>query len=105
MSYFISNLFSGDYWASNFFHGAGSTAVAPTTPLDEIIGRHGHGGIYRGLSHNFIELFGGKPVELLIFEPNANTYRDGFYYNTRENRLFKKLKAGNLYVWKEVSES
>jgi hypothetical protein len=74
-------------------------------PIDEIFAKRVKSTSFPGFSHNFIELFKGKPVELLIFEPDPNTYRDGFYYHTRENRLFKKMKAGDVFVWKDVSES
>lgn len=74
-------------------------------PIDEIFAKRAKSLSFPGFSHNFITLFKGKPVELLTFEPDPNTYRDGFYYNSRENRLFKKMKAGSLFVWKDVTES
>ena len=73
-------------------------------PIDEIFAHRGKSTSFSGVSHNFITLFGGKPTELIFYEPDPNTYRDNFYYNTRENRLFKKMKAGDLFVWKDVGE-
>jgi hypothetical protein len=69
--------------------------------IGEVISRRGtpRG---QGFSHNFVELFGGMPVILTPHEPDPNTFREGFYYNTRENRLFKKLRLGNQFVWKPV---
>ena len=110
-NYFGHNYFGGGYWANNLFAGPNAQSIPESenseTNLDVLEGILGRRSRYSfpGFSHNFIELFHGKPVELLIFEPDPNTYRDGFYYNSRENRLFKKMRAGNLLVWKDVSES
>lgn len=71
--------------------------------LSDIYDRRGRHR-FDGHTHNFIELYGGKPIDTSFYEPDPNTFRANFYYNTRENRIFKRMKAGNLYVWKDVSE-
>ena len=73
-----------------------------TTPLEDILAKRGRASDFYGHTHNFIELFGGKPVLMSFYEPDPNTTRDSFYYNTRENQLFKKFKAIDKYVWKSI---
>lgn len=49
--------------------------------------------IPRSLGHNdmnFVALYGGRIVEMLNYEPDINTFRYNFYYNSRLNKLFKK---------------
>lgn len=76
-----------------------------TTPLEDIFIKRMKSTSFSGLSHNFIEFFGGQPVSFSQYDPDPNTHRESFYYNTRENRLFKKVKASDgQYVWKDVSE-
>lgn len=43
----------------------------------------------------FIELAGGQEVFYNFFEPDANTWRDPYYYNTRLNVLYKNVEATN----------
>jgi hypothetical protein len=74
-----------------------------SSPLEDILSKRGKASDFYGHTHNFIELFGGKAVLMSFYEPNPDTTRDSFYYNTRENRLFKKLRAVDRYVWKPVS--
>lgn len=59
---------------------------------------------------NFIELAGGTEVPMNFNEPDAETSRDGYYYNTRLNILFKKVVIFNptcccrkSFYWKAVS--
>lgn len=60
--------------------------------------------------HRFIELIGGREVKMLFFEPDPETFRDDFYYNSRRNVLYKKIKAidpsSNMvdFYWKKSSE-
>ncbi len=56
-----------------------------------------------GNPHRFLELFGGEEIETFFFEPDANTYRFEYYYNSRENKLKKKFKNGQLYAWKSIN--
>lgn len=59
---------------------------------------------FAGLPHRYIEQYGGKPVQLSFYAPDPMTFRDGFYYHSRENQLYKKFLAGSRYVWKAVGE-
>lgn len=71
---------------------------------------------YRGLSsqggnpHRFVELRGGREVCMLTAEPDPETYREKYYYNSRLNRLFMKITSSNPITgrissyWKKVSE-
>jgi hypothetical protein len=72
------------------------------SPFEDILTKRGKKP-FSGLPHQFLELLGGKPVEMIYYEPDANTFRDQYYYNTRENKIYKKLKAGTKYVWKDAS--
>ena len=56
-----------------------------------------------GNPHRFIELFKGMEVPVQFFEPDANSFRDDYYYNSRENKLKKKVKNGQLYAWKSIN--
>lgn len=55
--------------------------------------------------HQFIELYGGSTIEMYNYQPDPNTFRGEYYYNTRLNRLYKKSNLDNkAYYWKAVSE-
>ena len=56
-----------------------------------------------GNPFNFVELFGGLMIEMSYYEPDPNTLRSNYYYNTRMNRLFYKIKTGEVYTWKQIS--
>lgn len=109
MSYYSSNFFGGNYWASNLFHGAGtSPAPSPSslTPFEEIMANRPRAGNTHGLSHNFITLFGGRPIEISFVEPDPTSFHGDYYYNSRENQLFKKLMTpDHRVVWKAVGEN
>jgi len=74
------------------------------TPLEDILVKRGRTGPFLGHTHNFITLFNGKPVELSFYQPDPNTFRDDYYYNSRENQLFKKILAGDQFVWKPIGD-
>lgn len=60
----------------------------------------------------FLEhFFDCKPVLLSNREPDPNTCRDDYYYNTRQNVLYKKITTTAIgcstqtpKVWKAISE-
>ena len=59
----------------------------------------------------WIEMLDGSPVPIEAWEPDPNTFHSGFYYNSRSNVLFKRVKANEgacsireEYVWKRISE-
>lgn len=75
------------------------------TPFEEIMAARPRSGNNHGLSHNFITLYGGRPIEISFVEPDPESYHGEFYYNSRFNSLFKKIKTSdNRHVWKQVSE-
>ncbi len=56
--------------------------------------------------HRFAELYGASMVPIMNYEPDAQTFRNEYYYNSRHNRLYKKLmRTGRQtqYFWKPVS--
>ena len=69
-------------------------------------GRPGGGGN----PSRFVELAGGKAVLMLWHEPDPVTARTAYYYNTRQNKLFKKIHSAHpitgkmIYYWKDVTE-
>lgn len=64
--------------------------------------RNSHPLIGGGNPLNFVELKNGKMVTELFYEPDPETFRDQFYYNSRLNRLYKKLDVKPKKVWKLV---
>jgi hypothetical protein len=76
------------------------------TPFEEIMAARPRSGNYHGLSHNFITLYGGRPVTIIFYEPDPTSFHGNYYYNARENQLFKKLKTpDHRVVWKAVGEN
>ena len=73
-----------------------------SNPLEDIFNKRGKKP-FDGFCHNFIEMLGAKLVEFSYYEPDANTFRGQYYYNTRENRIYKKIQAGTKKVWKDAS--
>jgi hypothetical protein len=55
-----------------------------------------------GNPHWFIELLGGEEVSFQFYEPDPKTFRDDYYYNSRDNRLYAKGRSGPVYFWKSV---
>jgi hypothetical protein len=60
---------------------------------------------------HWLELNGATVIEPTKFEPDPNTYRGDYYYNTTTNRLYKKIvsrrdkKTGVVVAhWKGVSD-
>jgi len=63
-----------------------------------------------GLPLTMVEMLGGKPVPFSNTVPDANTFRDEYYYNSRQNILYKKMDAPAIgctinafKVWKAIS--
>ena len=69
--------------------------------------------------HRFVELAGGREVAMMFHEPDPNTFRDKYYYNSRINSLFllvetfkppvgsglPKPSYATIYkYWKKVNE-
>lgn len=110
MSYFFgNNFFGGNFWGNNMFHGGSTptpTPPGPLTVLAEIIAARPRSGNNHGLSHNFITIFGGRPVTVIFYEPDPVSFHGDYYYNARENQLFKKLQTpDHRVVWKAVGEN
>lgn len=71
--------------------------------LEEIVGLRSASKPYGGgIPTNYIELLNGKMVEELFYEPDPSTFRDQYYYNTRLNRMYKKLNTSPQPVWKYI---
>lgn len=71
--------------------------------LEDLFDRRGPSTM-GGNPHRFVELFGGEIVSFSITEPDPQTFRGAYYYNTRQNRLFKKVTVGQAPFWKRISE-
>lgn len=62
--------------------------------LTDLIDRRGAAG--PGFNDvRFLELSGATMVEMTQFEPDPRTFRGEYYYNTSENRLYKKIITSN----------
>lgn len=59
-----------------------------------------------GIGHNstrFLELFGAELVPIVAHEPDPNTFRSEYYYNSRINQLFRKLSTlDERIAWKRI---
>lgn len=55
-----------------------------------------------GNPQRYMELAGAAQVPMSFNEPDPRTFRSQFYYNTRMNRLYKKLNTKPWPVWKLV---
>ena len=45
-------------------------------------------------------LFGLESVPILSNEPDPRTHREDYYYNSRLNRLYVKVKTSPVPVWR-----
>jgi hypothetical protein len=53
--------------------------------------------------HRFIELYGGELIPVSNYEPDPQTSRYDYYYNSRTNQLFKRIKIDGeapIYYWR-----
>ena len=51
----------------------------------------------------WLEKHGASICEATQFEPDPNTYRHDYYFNTKDNALFRKLNLnGEKSVWKRL---
>jgi len=59
-----------------------------------------------GVGYNptrFVELYGAEMVPMSRVEPDPNTFRSEYYYNTRQNALYRKLPTDDSkVVWKRI---
>lgn len=57
-----------------------------------------------GMPLNFIERYGADMVTISFSEPDALTNRTEYYYNSRQNVLYKRQKFNRFYaVWHPVN--
>lgn len=84
----------------DLLHPEGSGLALATTLSNRDL--HPIGG---GNPNRYVELAGGKFVQQVYYEPDPITFRDQFYYNARQNRLFKKINTKPVPVWKVVRQS
>lgn len=40
-------------------------------------------------SVNWSELYGGKPISILAYQPDPNSSQENYYYNSTENKLYR----------------
>jgi hypothetical protein len=57
--------------------------------------------------NRFVELAGGREVPIQFYEPDPNTFRLNYYYNSRLNILYKKVRSSdavcpNSFYWKAL---
>jgi len=45
--------------------------------------------------HRMAELTGGAMIEVWNHEPDAQTFRQDYYYNSRTNQLFRRMSRGS----------
>ena len=55
-----------------------------------------------GNPHQFVELLGGKLVEMVAYQPDPLTFRDEYYYNTMTNHLYKRYNDPPR--WKRIGD-
>jgi hypothetical protein len=50
--------------------------------------------------------FGTGIVHMSYIEPDPNTFRHEYWYNTRENQLYMRMMRGDgFYFWKRVTRT
>ena len=57
--------------------------------------------------NRFVELYGGAMMSVINYEPDPQTFRQAYYYNSRLNQLYVKVttKTNPTYsYWKTASE-
>lgn len=58
----------------------------------------------------FVELTGGEDIEYSFYEPDPVTCRSPYWYDTRNNILYKRMTTKNVsnlktdYYWVSVSQ-
>lgn len=76
----------------------------------DLLARRNNQPLGGGNPNRFIELAGGSDILYQHYEPDPNTTREKFYYNTRTNALHKRIDTTNIdtrraqSIWKQVSE-
>jgi len=70
--------------------------------LSEIMSRQISHPVGGGNPHNFLELVGAAHIPMSFYEPDPGTFRHEYYYNTRQNRLYKKINTEPKPVWKII---
>jgi hypothetical protein len=70
--------------------------------FEEIIAARGAPSV-GGNALTYLGLGGADIIEQLWYEPDPLTFRGDYYYNTKTNQLFKKIKVGPVPYWKTIS--
>jgi hypothetical protein len=78
------------------------TSESSAQLLSNVISHRASEALGGGLPLQFMELRGAHFVDQLFYEPDPVTFRSQFYYNTRINKLFKKINSRPRPVWKQV---
>lgn len=72
--------------------------------LTDLLERRGKATVSGDSDRTCIEMSGGHVVEMTPFEPDALTFRNWYYYNTKTNTLMRKIvnKSTATAFWKRV---
>jgi hypothetical protein len=73
--------------------------MATNTFLKDLFSRRGK----QSDSNTIWLLNGAKIVDFSEYEPDANTHRGDYYYNSKLNVLYRKTKLTNKFCWKPIS--
>lgn len=73
------------------------------TPINEIFNNRNN-SLLGGNPHSFVKLLNGQIITYLYYEPDPNTFRSEYYYNTRLNKIFKKIKKSYGYDWQNITQ-
>ena len=75
----------------------------PNTVLETAIDLRSQFPLGGGNPLQFVELANGRVVPKLFYEPDPSSFRNEYYYNSRLNRLYRKLATRDFkVVWKFV---
>lgn len=61
--------------------------------IDEMIAKRYANSTYSSgtMPHTWIELYGGRMIQILPHHPEIKSFRDKYYYNSYENKLFERV--------------
>jgi len=98
----FGNFGFGGAWGTTQFGGCSNDVVWRDTPGGGILSRNQDPAV-TGNPNRFLELYGNELIPVEFYEPDASTFRSEYYYNTRENILYKKIPTSTVPHWKAVA--
>ena len=85
------------------FGGSTVSEVVQQSFLADLVNRRKSPKTGKDTSAWLLEHHGARVIEPLAMEPNPNTYRYDYYYNSKENALYRRTPTINkLFVWKRM---